>query len=56
MILSAYPNVSSEKLQNIFAKSKCDLGVTYIKHIKINIGDAVPRKEAARRLPSSKDK
>lgn len=42
------------KHQNIFAKSKGDLGVTdVVKHLK-NTGDVVPIKQAARRFPITK--
>lgn len=43
------------KHQNIFAKSKGDLGVTdVVKHLK-NTGDVVPIKQATRRFPRIKD-
>lgn len=42
------------KHQNIFAKSKGDLGVTDIIKHQINTSDAVPIKQAARRLPITK--
>ncbi len=35
----------------MFAKSKCDLGVTNIIQHQINTGDSAPIKQAPRRLP-----
>ena len=40
--------------QNVFAKSKSDLGITSTIQHHINTGDAAPIKQAARRLPLTK--
>lgn len=37
--------------KDVFAKSKCDLGVTNIVQHQINTGDSAPIKQAPRRLP-----